>query len=120
MAYIHEYGPSDGGSYDESPDEPIDYNRSTTVGVAFAAGVILVASAISSNMPDTTPWTSGSVTLGLAAAAIGLAGVFVYRSIRSSGGSVAEGGLGLLTVVLAAPLLAAAGFVVLAVIGLAD
>ena len=118
MAYIDGYGPGDrDDSFGEPPNEPVDYNRSITVGVAFGALVILLTSAVASNVPDTSPWTSGSVTLGLAAAALVLAGVFVYRSVRSAGGSVADGGLALLTVVLAAPLLAAAGFVVLAIIG---
>jgi hypothetical protein len=119
MAYIHGYGPGDrdNGS-SEPPDEPVDYNRSITAGVAFAALAILVTSAVASNVPDTTPWTSGSVTLGLAAAALVLAAVFVYRSVRAAGGSPAESGLALLTVLLAAPLLAASGYVVLAIFGL--
>lgn len=120
MAFIDGYGPGDrGDGSGEPPDEPIDYSRNITAGVAFAALAILVTSAVANNAPDTTPWTSGSVTLGLAVAALLLAGLFVYRSVRAAGGTATESGLALLTVILAAPLLAAAGYVVLAAVGLA-
>jgi hypothetical protein len=119
MAYIEGHGYSGGGDgFDDQPDEPsVDHNRNIAVAVSLAALVILIASVVSSNMRDTTPWTSGSVTMGLSFAAIALAALFSYRSIRRAGGSFADGQLGVLTVTLATPLVAMLGYVVLAAVG---
>src|SRR4051812_33099258 len=119
MAYIEGHGYSGGGDdFDEQPDDAsVDHNRRITAGVIAASIVILIASVVSSNTRDTTPWTSGSVTLGVSVAAIMLAAGLVYRAVRHAGGSAADGQLAVLTLTPAAPLVSMMGYVVLIALG---
>lgn len=123
MAYIEGHGPSgDGSGFNEpSRDEPgMDFNRAITFGVLCATAVILIASVVSNNGRDQTPWTSGSVAFGVGTVAVLAASALVYRSVRRSGGSGMDGWLAILTVMLATPMAAALGYVALAIVGVSD
>lgn len=123
MAYLEGHGPSgDGSGFNDQrrDDSSPDFTRAITSGVLFATAAILIASVLSSDQRDQTPWTSGSIALGVGVIVVLLAGAVVYRSIRRNGGSGAEGWFAILTIALVTPMTAALGYVVLAVLGVTN
>jgi hypothetical protein len=120
MAYLEGHGPSGDGSGFNEPgrDEPsTDFSRAITFGALGATAAILIASVVSNNERDQTPWTSGSVAFGVGTVAVLMAAALVYRSVRRNGGSGMDGWIAILTVMLATPMAAALGYVALAIVG---